>query len=214
MQPEVRTAAAAAPLLALLALLAGCAGLGAPDTGQAPRLSPAGTDRDTQVAVLLAGTLQSLQRLVNGSPAEQAEIVASARQGYERAPGGSAQLRYALVLATPGHGARDPERARQLLRALAAKPEVLAPVERAYVLVQLAVLDREFGLVGDSQRLQASLLRSEQEQAATARRLAAELDEDARLHKLLDDAQAKLAAIATLEKTLSERKPNSEGRKK
>lgn len=214
MQPEARTPMAAASLLAVLALLAGCAALGTHETGQAPRLSPASTDRDTQVAVLLAGTLQSLQRLVNGNPAEQAELVANARQGYERAPGGSAQLRYALVLATPGHAARDPERARQLLRALAAKPEVLAPVERAYVLVQLAVLDRELGLAGDNLRLQSGVVHAEQEQVATARRLQAELDESARLRKLLDDAQAKLAAVATLEKTLSERKPNPEGRKK
>jgi hypothetical protein len=214
MQPELRTTAATASLLAVLALLAGCAGLGAHDTGEAPRLSPAGVDRDTQVAVLLAGTLQSLQRLVNGSPAQQAEIIATARQGYERAPGGSAQLRYALVLATPGHPTRDPERARQLLRALAAKPEMLAPVERAYTLVQLAVLDRELGLAGDNQRLQAGVVRAEQELAGSARRLQVETDESARLRKLLDDAQAKLTAIAALEKNLSERKPNTEGRKK
>jgi len=214
MQPEARNAATAALLLAVLALLAGCAGFGTREPDQPPHLNPAAADRDTQVAVLLAGTLQSLQRLVNGNPAEQAELVANARQGYERAPGGSAQLRYALVLATPGHATRDPERARQLLRALAAKPEVLAPVERAYVLVQLAVLDRELGLAGDNQRLQAGLAHAEQEQATAGRRLQAELEEDARLRRLLDDAQAKLAAIATLEKTLSERKPNSEGRKK
>jgi hypothetical protein len=214
MQPEARTSVATASALALLALVAGCTSLGAPDTNPAPRLNPAGADRDTQVAVLLAGTLQSLQRLVNGSPVEQAEILASARQGYERAPGGSAQLRYALVLATPGHATRDPERARQLLRGLAAKPEMLAPVERAYTLVQLAVVDRELGLVADTQRLQASAVRAEQEQAGSMRRLQAELEETARLRKLVDDAQAKLAAIATLEKNLSERKPNSEGRKK
>lgn len=214
MRPEPRHAVATAWLLAACALLAGCAGFGPRATSEPPRAVPAGADRDTQVAVLLAGTLQSLQRLVNGPPAEQAEIIANARQAYERAPGGSAQLRYALVLAAPGHPARDPERARQLLRALAAKPEVLAPVERAYTLVQLAVLDRELGLAGDNQRLQAGVARAEQEQAVAARRLQAELEESARLRRLLEDAQAKLAAIAALEKNLSERKPNPEGRKK
>ena len=94
-----------------------------------------GVDRDTQVAVLLADTIQTLQRLSVGSPAEQAEIVAAARQGYERSAGGSAQLRYALVLATPGQAGRDAEHARLLLRELAARPETLAPVERALALV-------------------------------------------------------------------------------
>jgi hypothetical protein len=211
MRPELRPAWAG---LLPLALLGACASLGPQGAGEGPRMNGPGADRDTQVAVLLAGTLQSLQRLASGTPADQAEILANARQVYERAPGGGAQLRYALVLATPGHGARDPERARQLLRSLAAKPEMLAPVERAYTLVELAILDRELGLSGDNQRLQAGITRSEQEQAATTRRLLAEQDESARLRRLLDEAQAKLAAVATLERNLSERKPNTEGRKK
>jgi hypothetical protein len=76
------------------------------------------------------------------------------------------------------------------------------------------VLDRELGLAGDNQRLQAGVVRAEQELAGSARRLQVETDESARLRKLLDDAQAKLTAIAALEKNLSERKPNTEGRKK
>jgi hypothetical protein len=211
MRPERRPLPVAA---LLLALLGGCAVLGPRNEGEVVRAPTPGADRDTQVAVLLAGTLQSLQRLASGTPAEQAEILAAARQAYERAPGGGPQLRYALVLATPGHGARDPERARQLLRALAANPEVLAPVERAYTLVELSQLDRELALVADNQRLQTGATRAEQEQANAVRRLQAEIDENLRMRKLLEEAQAKLAAIATLERNLSERKPNTEGRKK
>jgi hypothetical protein len=211
MRPELRHASAG---LLLLALLGACAALAPKGASESPRVNAPGADRDTQVAVLLAGTLQSLQRLAAGTPAEQAEILASARQGYERAPGGGAQLRYAMVLGTPGHAARDPERARQLLRALAANPEVLAPVERAYMLVELALLDRELGLAGDNQRLQAAVAHAEQEQAAATRRLLAEQEESARLRRLLEDAQAKLAAVATLERNLSERKPTNEVRKK
>lgn len=172
-------------------------------------------DRDTQVAVALADTIQTLERLSAGSPAEQAEIVSTARQAYERSRGGTAQLRYALALATPGHAGRDASRARQLLRELAATPETLAPVERALMLLQLSQLDRELGLVVDNQRLQATVNRAaDQERLAAAnRRLQSELDENARLRRQVDEAQAKLDAIANIERNLTDRKNNPKGNK-
>lgn len=186
----------------LFTLCAGCgavAGLRSSHDAAGP-VGPV-IDRDTQVAVLLADTIQTLQRLSAGSPAEQAEIVTTARQAYERAGGGSAQLRYALTLATPGHAGRDAARARQLLRELAAQPETLAPVERALAQFELAQLDRELGLLGDNQRLTASANRSvDQERLAAAnRRLQSELDDNARLRRQLDEAQAKLDTIANFE---------------
>ena len=173
-------------------------------------------DRDTQVAVLLADTIQMLQRLSGGSPAEQAEIVTNAQKAYERGAGGSAQLRYAMVLATPGHAGRDATRARQLLRELAAQPETLAPVERALSLFELAQLDRELGLLGDNERLQANAGHSvdAERYANVNRRLQAELDDNARLRRLLEETQAKLEALANIERNLPERKSNSEVRNK
>jgi hypothetical protein len=201
--------------LALLLLTSACSSvLGTRAGGNGAGSGALAVDRDTQVAVLLASTLQALQRLAAGNPAEQAEIVASARQGYERAPGGGAQMRYALALATPGHAGRDPERARQLLRELAAEPEVLAPVERALTFLELGQLDRELGLKIDNDRLQGVAGRAEQERLAAAnRRMQVELDENARLRRQLADAQAKLDAIANIERTLTERKTNTGGLK-
>jgi hypothetical protein len=159
---------------------------------------------------VLAGTIQSLQQLASGTPAEQAEILATTRQAYERAPGGGAQMRYALALMTPGHPGRDPERARQLLRDLAAQPEALAPVERALTFVELGQLDRELGLKVDNDRLQALASRAEQERLASAsRRMQAELDENSRLRRQLEEAQAKLDAIANIERNLTDRKVNT-----
>ena len=203
--------------VALLFLLcAACGGLGGLRGAHedAHPNAPA-IDRDTQVAVQLAGTIQTLQRLSAGSPAEQAEIVATARQGFERTPGGGAQLRYALALATPGHAARDAERARQLLRDLAAQPESLAPVERALTLFELAQLDREIGLKVENERLQSAANRADQERLSTLnRKYQAELEDNARLRRALDEAQAKLDAIANIERNISERKSKPEGVKK
>ena len=165
---------------------------------------------------MLADMIQTLQRLSAGSPAAQAEIVTSARQAFERSAGGTAQLRYALVLATPGHEGRDAERARQLLRELAARPETLAPAERALSLFELSQLDRELGLVSDNERLQAVASRSvDQDRLAAAnRRLQAELDDNARLRRQLEEAQAKLDTIANIEPNLIDRKTTPEAQKK
>ena len=124
-------------------------------------------DRTQTQALLVSGHLETLQRLLASGPAEQAEIVATARREYDEAATASRQLRYALVLATPGHASTDVTEAQRLLR---------------------------------------------ERNSTASRRLQAELEENARLRKALEDAQKKLDAIANIERTITERKPQSEGR--
>jgi hypothetical protein len=199
-------------LSAALLLVGGCGTLvPSKRSGDTEQAATPPVDRDTTVALILADTIQTLERLAQSSPAEQAEIVAAGRAGFERAPLGSAQLRYALELATPGHDARDPERARQLLRELAAQPERLAPVERALGLLELAQLERELGLKAENDRLQAADQRDTRERlAAASRRLQIELDENAKLRRQVEEAQAKLDAIAKIERNITERKSTNE----
>ena len=177
-------------VLALL-LAGGCTSL-LGGGGEVPRVRA--SERDTQVAVVLAGTIQSLQRLATASPAEQSEIVAAARLAYERSPGGAAQMRYALTLATPGHAGRD--------------------AERALTLTQLAQLDRELGLKVDNDRLQTQASSDQERLAAANRRMQQELDDNARLRRQLAEAQAKLDAIANIEPNLIDRKATTEVHKK
>ena len=215
MLPELRkTNLHVVPLACLLALAA-CADLGVRrDSTATSATTAAPVDRDTSVALLLANTLQSLQRLAQAGAAEQAEILAAAKQAYEKAPLGSAQLRYALTLAIPGPVSRDPEKARSLLRELSAQPEALAPVERALMLIEMSQLERELGLGADNRRLQSDAVRGERDRQAVAnRRLQAEIDENAKLRKQLDEALAKLDAIALMERNLSDRPTKTEGRK-
>jgi hypothetical protein len=174
----------------------------------------AAEDRDTVAAVFMAGMFQSMQHLAQAGPAEQAEIVASAREAYDRSPQqGSAKLRYALLLATPGHPARNTALAQKLLRELAAQPEALQPSERAVALVELAQISAEIELKAENERaLQSADLRGEREHSASAQhRLQAETDENARLRKQLEDAQAKLDAIANIERNMTQRKSATEG---
>jgi hypothetical protein len=170
-------------------------------------------NRDAAAAVLMGNTFQSMQRLSQAPAAEQAELLAAARSGYERSPQGGAQLRYALLLATPGHPGRDPPKAQSLLRQLVARPETLVPIERAVALVELAQLDRELGLKADNDRMQSDAQRGDHERVAAAaqRRLQLEIDENAKLRKQLEEAQAKLDAIANIERNLTDRKIPAEG---
>jgi hypothetical protein len=153
-------------------------------------------------------TLQLLQKLVKASPAEQAEIVAAAQRDYETAPTPSRQLRFALILATPGHPATDLPRAQRLLRELMANPEMLMSGEQALTFLELQQIDDHLTLEAENRRLQTDAVRADRERlAAVNRRLQLETDENGRLRKELEEARAKLDAIANIERSLNERKP-------
>jgi hypothetical protein len=200
--------------LALALALCGCTSTTTRPAPPPQRTESVAEDRDAAAAVMMGNTFQTMQRLSQASAAEQAELLAGARAAYERSPQGGAQLRYALLLATPGHPGRDAPKAQNLLRQLVAQPETLVPIERAVALVELAQLDRELGLKADNDRMQFDAQRGDHERAVAAaqRRLQAELDENAKLRKQLDDAQAKLDAVANIERNLTDRKNPSGGR--
>jgi hypothetical protein len=199
--------------LFVAATLAACTG--SPLISQRPRGSdnlPV-IDRAATSAALLASYLDVLQRLIQGAPAEQAEILVSAQREYELAPTPSKQLRYALVLAAPNHSGTDLPRAQRLLRELLATPETLVPAERAFAFLELQKVDKQLALVAENQRLQTGSDRVDRERLATAnRKLQLEIDENVRLRKALDEANAKLSAIANIEQTINERKSGTEGR--
>jgi len=170
-------------------------------------------DRTSASATLIAGYLESMQRLVLSAPAEQAEMAAAAQREYDLAPTPSHQLRLAVLLATPGHGATDLPRAQRMLRELMAMPAALLPVERALAFLEQQKVDAQLALEAENKRLQTSVVRNDKDRnAAAAKRLQAEIDENVRLRKELDEAQAKLDAISDIEKAISERKPSAESR--
>ena len=164
-------------------------------------------------SIALSEYLQLLQRLVQGKPAEQAEIVAHAHHEYDTAPTPSRELKLALILGTPGHPATDLPRAQALLRELIANPEMLLPGERALTFLELLQIDDHLTLDAENRRLQTEAVRADQQRVAAAtHRLQAEMDENARLRRELEEARAKLDAIANIERSLNERKPGSTGR--
>ena len=205
-------AAAVAALVAMLACLSGCADLLArKDSRPPPQVTV--IDRQAASSTLISGYLENLQRLVQSAPAEQAEIAAAAQREYDLAPTPSHQLRLALVLATPNHAATDLARAQRLLRELMAAPAALLPAERALAFLEQQKVDVQLALEAENKRLQGTVVRNDKDRNAAAnKRLQAEVEENARLRKELEEAQAKLDAISDIEKSLSERKSSAESR--
>jgi hypothetical protein len=201
----------------LAVLLAGCGSMPELPGERAPPIAPAPSN-DVIQAAQLASYVQDLLTVVQGSPTEQAEVMARARAGHDQARLGPAVLRYALLLAAPGHPARDPAQAQRLLNEALARPELLSVVERALAAVELQRVDAELRLGTENERLVAEAQRERERQrnapsvAALNKRLQTEIEESARLKKALDEAKAKLDAIADIERRNSDRQSATEGR--
>lgn len=172
-------------------------------------------DRDATESTLIANYLDTCLKVARGTPAEQAEVLATVSNDYHAAPAPSKVLRYAMVLSTPGHAGSDPVVAQRLLREVLASPETLLPAERALAFLQLQQVERQQSLQADVRRLQTGAERATNDRVAQlTRRLTTESEENTRLRRALADAQAKLDAIANIEGSANKRTPQSpEGRK-
>jgi hypothetical protein len=169
-------------------------------------------DRAATSATLLASHVDVLQRLMQAPPAEQAEILAVAQKDYALAPTPSHELRYALELAAPGHAGTNLPEAERMLRELMATPETLVAAERAFAYLELQKVDAQLTLAAENRTLQDSAAHADRERLNAANRhLQAEIDENVKLHKDLEDARAKLDAITNIERSLNDRKANTEG---
>lgn len=203
MRPDLSLALAVASLLTL----SGCSHLGDSLHGRAPQ--PAVT---VSGAEALLQHLKILDQLGSASPADQAEIAEAARLDFVAVPTSGHRLRYALVLATPGHDSYDPVGAYQLLDVLLTAPDDLSEAERAFAAIACRDLNNLIALqtslaVGEAMNV------STQEQLGAANQLIQNLAaENASLRQALKQATRKLEAITELEKTLATRQalPGSE----
>lgn len=192
-------------LLAPLVALAACGELGG--SVKPPREKPEATvSRPAADADAARGYVAALGELQSGSPAAQAEAFQATRLAAESAPTTLNKLRYALMLALPGHAGSDPVAARRQLSDLVARPELLLPSERALAAVMLAEVDERLVLVAENRRLQQEAAgRDKDKSAALAKRLQVEMDENARLRRAVEDAQKKLDAVTEVERSLTGR---------
>jgi hypothetical protein len=152
--------------------------------------------QDSDIAALLS----MMSNLPQGDPAQEAEVFQSAKDAAELSPTTSNKLRYALALATPGYAGADPVAAQRQLSELLARPETLLPVERLLAVVELREVEQRLILQAENARMREDAPHdSKDKMQAANRRLQAEIDENAKLRKALDEARAKLDAVTHIE---------------
>ena len=149
--------------------------------------------------------LKELQNLAAGDPATQAEIYADATSAAQLTPGPNTSLRLALVLATPGHTESDPAQAQSMLREVLARTELLTSAEVALATIHLNNVERLIVTTAEARRLRESTNRAAQtEEQAISQRLASVEAENRRLRRELEDAEQKLEAITSIERSIRE----------
>ena len=155
--------------------------------------------------------LNELSRLVSGDPATQAEIYADSESAAKLTPGTSSQLRYALVLGTPGHSESDAAKAQGLLRELLSQPDLMTSAEVALATIYLQDIETRIVLDTEARRLRAENTRAATtEEAAIAQRMARIETDNRRLRAALAEAEAKLEAIMSIERSIREQSGNND----
>jgi hypothetical protein len=163
-------------------------------------------DRPQQDSSPIAPLLEMMSSLPQGDPARQAEMFQTAKDTAELTPTTSNRLKYALALSTPGFSGSDPVAAQRQLSELLARPETLLPIERLLALVQLKEVEQRLILQSENKRMRDDVPHDSRDKLqAVNRRLAVELDENARLRKALDEARAKLEAVTHIERSINDR---------
>ena len=191
-------------LLLAVAVVSGCA----QTRSWLDKVTPGG-ERSDDTVILGAPTaddyLSELEKLATGDPATQIEIYADAESRATLTPDPSTTLRFALVLATPGHTETDPQRTQGLLRELLAQMPLMTPTEIALAQIYLNTVEQRIVIESEARRLrQSSSRQARTEEQAINQRLAAVESENRRLRQELEDAESKLDAITSIERSIRE----------
>ena len=191
----------------VVALLGGCAQT--KEWMSSMRGSPSSSDDTTILGAPEAEYyLDDLYKLTTGDPATQADIFADAESGFRLTPGLQTNLRFALVLATAGHPETNPEQAQTILQELLTQAPLLTPAELSLATINLNSVEQQIALTSEARRLRASNSQAARtESASTDQRLDNVEAENRRLRQELDDAEAKLEAISSIERSIRAQDP-------
>jgi len=194
------TALAMTGLVALA--LSGCAGTSDWIKG---RSSPKSYDPGFVAAPEVENYVAELGKIASGDPAAQAEIYADAAAAAQLTPDASTNLRLGLILAIPGHPESDPARAQSILREVLAQTILLTPAEISLATIHLNNVERQIVANSEARRQRASNSRiAKTQEQALNRRLAAVEAENRQLREDLDEAEQKLEAITSIERSIRE----------
>jgi hypothetical protein len=175
------------------------------------------TEEPTEPVILRApeanGYLTELYRLADGDPATQAEIYADAESEATLTPSTQSELRFALILASAGHPGGDPVKAQSLLRELLAQPELMTSTEISMATIFLKDVEARIVLNNETRRLRTEYQQAASiEEAATTRRISQIENNNRQLREALAEAEAKLEAITSIERSIREQSGENEPR--
>ena len=186
--------------LITLALLSGCA----QTKSWLDKITPGGGQSSSDSVILGAPSaddyLDTLYQLATGDPPTQAEIFADAESRATLTPDPSTNLRFALVLAIPGHPESDPELAQSMLRELLAQTLLMSPAEIALAEIHLTSVEARIVQASELRRLR----QAQTEDLAIDQRIATVEAENRTLRRDLAEAEDKLEAITTIERSIRE----------
>jgi len=149
--------------------------------------------------------IAELSRIASGDPAAQAEIFADATAAAQLTPSPSTNLRLGLVLSIPGHPESNPEQAQSILREVLTQTILLTPAEISLAVIHLNNVERQIVANSESRRLRTSSSRAAQtQQQAASQRLTAVEAENRQLRTDLEEAEQKLEAITSIERSIRE----------
>ncbi len=149
--------------------------------------------------------VQELGQIAGGDPAAQAEIYADAYAAANLTPSPSTNLRLGLVLAIPGHPESNPAEAQRLLREVLSQTVLLTPAEISMATIHLNSVERQIVADAEVRRMRSSTSRAAQTQEqAVSQRLTTVEAENRRLRRELEEAEKKLEAITSIERTIRE----------
>ena len=202
----------AAILLLVSAALAACTAL-SPSEGRQTAEPPAPTAGPADVTDGIDVYFQTLRRLIEGDPVEQADVFRNVAAAADTSPTTTNKLMLALALATPTHPSSDEAKAQALLNELLAAGDTLLPEERTLALMNLKDVEARLILEAEANRLQrAAAAATAERNDRTTQQLQAALEENRQLKLELDDVRKRLDTITSIERSIREREngPNTQ----
>ncbi len=178
----------------IVSLLGGCAQMKEFFLG--PGTSTSATARDSKPRSANY-YLDELHRFTAGDKATQAQIFADTESAATLIPETSTLLSFALILATPGHAGFDPEHAQNLLHELLTETELMTEAEISLATIYLKSVAELVALRANAHSAETSI----------DQRLATAWADNDRLKRALEEAEQKLDAITSIERSIREQGP-------
>ncbi|MEJ2604070.1 MAG: hypothetical protein P8172_12385 [Gammaproteobacteria bacterium] len=194
-------------------LIASAAAAGCAPSDWLDRDRDVGNVRQSIEGADVSGYLHVMHDLAAEDPATQAETFARVDDAFNRSPTTTNRLRLALALGTPGHAGADAERARRMLTEVLAREELLLPAEVELAELQLEFVDQWLLLTTETRQLETRYQRdADVDRRRLEQQLAGAISENRQLREALTEAEEKLEAITTIERSIRERSDADEQR--